>query len=96
LTNSTRVPARANSSNQQGLIGELAGQPVGRVAQHHIDADPGDHVTQPFQGGAYQRGPGVPLVFEHPLLGQLKSQLLRVGAQRRGLRRDRLVFLLPG
>jgi hypothetical protein len=38
--------------DQQGLVGELAGQPVRRVAQHHVDPDPGDHVTQPFQGGA--------------------------------------------
>jgi hypothetical protein len=38
----------------------------------------------------------VPLVFEHPIVGDVKTLLLGVRAQRRRLRADRLVFLLPG
>src|SRR5712691_11994562 len=38
----------------------------------------------------------MPLVLEHPLLGDLKPALGSVLAQRRGLRADRLVLLLPG
>ena len=74
--------------DQQGLVGELAGEAVRRVAQHHIDADPGNHIPELFQGRAYQGGSRVPFVFEHPLLRQLHPQLPGVGAQRRGLRRD--------
>src|SRR4051812_44964090 len=66
--------------DQQGLVGELAGQPVRRVAQHHVDPDPGDQVAQPLQRGPHQGGAGVALVFEHPLLGDVKPQLLGVRA----------------
>jgi hypothetical protein len=31
--------------DQQGLVGEPAGQPVGGVAQHHVHADAGDGVA---------------------------------------------------
>ena len=55
--------------DQQGLVGELAGQPVRRVAQHHVDPDPDDQVAQPLQGRADQRGAGVALVLEHPIVG---------------------------
>jgi len=82
--------------DQQRLVSELAGQPVGRVAQHHIDPDPGHQITQPLQRGAHQGGAAVALVFEHPLVGDLKPQPLGAGAQHRRLRGDRLVLLLPG
>src|SRR6266700_2890520 len=89
-------PGAGELLDQQRLVGELAGQPVRGVDEHHIDADPGDHVPQPLQGGPDQRGPRMPLVLEHPLLRQLNPQLPGVGAQRRRLRPDRLVLLLPG
>ena len=59
LMNSTFVPARA-TPDQQRLVGELAGQPVRGVVQHHIHPDPGDQVTQPLQRGPHQRRPRVP------------------------------------
>src|SRR5215213_5368673 len=57
---------------------------------------PGDQVAQPLQRRPHQGGAGVALVFEHPVVGDVKPQLLGVRAQRRGLRRDRLVLLLSG
>jgi hypothetical protein len=66
--------------DQQGLVGELAGQPVRRVAQHHVDADPGDQVAQPLQRGPHQGGAGMALVLEHPVVGHVKPQLLGVRA----------------
>jgi hypothetical protein len=81
---------------QQRLVGELARQPVRRVAQHHLDPDPGHQVTQPFQRRPHQSRAGVALVFEHPVVGNLNAQLLGVRAQRRRLRPNRLVLLLPG
>ena len=65
---------------EEGLVGELAGQPVGAVAQHHVHADPGDGVAQPFQGRALQGGARVAVVGEHPVLSHVQSQLLGVGA----------------
>jgi hypothetical protein len=50
------------------------------IAQHHVDADPGDEVAQPLQRRPHQGGAGVALVFEHPLLGHVKPQLLGVRA----------------
>jgi hypothetical protein len=55
--------------DQQHLVGELAGQPVRGVAQHHIDADLGDQVPQPLQRGAHQGGPGMALVLKDPFGG---------------------------
>jgi hypothetical protein len=81
--------------DQQCLVGELAGQPVRGVTQHHIHSDPGDDIAQPLQRRANEGGPGVSFVFEDPLGGDVKLPLLGVRAQRRGLRCDRLVFLLP-
>ena len=60
--------------DQQRLVGELAGQPVRGIAQHHVHADPGDQVPQPLQARADQRRARVALVLEHPLLGTLKPQ----------------------
>jgi hypothetical protein len=34
--------------DQQRLVGELTGQPVRGVAQHHVHSDPGDQVPQPL------------------------------------------------
>ena len=89
-------PGAGELLDQQRLVGELAGEPVRGVAQHHIHAPLGGQVAQRFQGGADQRRPGVALVLEHPLLRQVSPQLPGVGAQRRRLRADRLVLLLPG
>lgn len=66
------------------------------VAQDQIQAALGSQVPQCLQGRADQRRPGVALVLEHPRFGQVSPELPGVLAQRRGLRRDRLVLLLPG
>ncbi len=82
--------------DQQRLVGELAGQPVRGVAQHHVDPDPGDQVPQPFQGRADQCGAGVALVVEHPLLGNLKPRCSACSRSAAVCDADRLVLLLPG
>ena len=83
--------------DQQRLVGVLAGQPVRGVDQHA--RRPGSAPTRSrsrSSAGRDQAGAGVPVVAEHPLLGHIKPQLLGVRAQRRGLRADRLLLLLPG
>ena len=67
-------PGAGELLDQQRLAGELAGQPVRGIAQHHIDAALGGQVTQRLQGRADQRRPGMTLVLEHPLLGQVSPQ----------------------
>ena len=88
-------PGPGELLDQQRLVGELAGQPVRRVAQHHIDAALGGQVPQRLERRADQRGAGMPLIFEHPALRHLEPVARGVRAQRRGLRPDRLVFGLP-
>ena len=58
--------------DQQRLVGELAGQPVRRVDQHHVEAALGGQVPQRLQARAGQRRPGVPLVGEHPVFRDVK------------------------
>ena len=89
-------PGAGEFLDQQRLVGELAGQPVRGVDEHHIDAALGGQVTQRLQGRADQGRPGMTLVLEHPFFGQVSPELPGVLAQRRGLRPDRLVLLLPG
>ena len=89
-------PGPGELLDQQRLAGDRAGQAVRGVDEHHIDAALGREVAQRVQGRADQRRPGVALVLEHPLLGQVSPELPGVLAQRRRLRPDRLVFLLPG
>ena len=89
-------PGPGEFLQQQRLVGELAGQPVRRIHQHHVHAPLGHQVTQRLQGRAHQRGARMTLVFEDPLRRDVKPGLRGVLAQRRGLRPDRLVFLLPG
>ena len=89
-------PGPGELLQQQRLVGELAGQPVRGVAQHHVHAALGGQVPQRLQGRADQRRAGMALVFEDPLLRDVKPGLRGVLAQRRGLRPDRLVLLLPG
>jgi hypothetical protein len=60
--------------DQQCLVGELAGQPVRGVTQHHIHSDPGDDIAQPLQRRANEGGPGVSFVFEDPLGGDVSSR----------------------
>ena len=50
-------PGPGELLDQQRLVGELAGQPVRGVAQHHLHPDPGDQVPQPLQRRA---GPASP------------------------------------
>ena len=96
FTNSTRAPAAGELLDQQRLVGELAGQPVRRVDQHHVQAALGGQVPQRFQGRAGQRRAGVPLVGEHPLTGTSSRPGRGVLAQGRELGADRLVLRLPG
>ena len=91
LTNTTRGAGLGELLDQQRLVGVLAGQPVRGVDQQHVHRDLADQVAQPLQRRADQARPGVPVVFEHPLLRHVQTQLLGVRAQRRGLRADRLV-----
>jgi hypothetical protein len=89
-------PGAGEFLDQQRLAGELAGEAVRGVAQHHVQAALRGEVPQGFQAGPDQRRPGVTLVLEHPLRRDVKPVLLGVGAQRLGLGADCLVFLLPG
>ena len=82
--------------DQQRLVGVLAGQPVRGVDEHHLHRHLGHQVPQLLQRRPHQGGAGMAVIAEHPLLGDIKPQLLGVGAQRRGLRADRLLLLLPG
>ena len=82
--------------DQQRLVGILAGQPVRGIHQQHVHWNLADQVTQPLQGWADQAGPGMAIVFKHPLLGHVQTQPLSVCAQRRGLGPDRLLLLLAG
>jgi len=82
--------------DQQRLVGVLAGQPVRGVDEHHLHRHLRHQIPQLLQGRAHQGGPGVPVIAEHPRRWDLKPQLLGVRAQRRGLRTDRLLLLLPG
>src|SRR5262245_18343974 len=82
--------------DQQRLVGELAGQPVRRITQDRINAALSGQVPQGLQRRAHQCGTGVPLILEHPALGDLKPQPPGVLAHRLCLRSDRLVLLLPG
>ena len=56
---------------------------------------PGDQVANRLQGRAGQRRARVPLILEQPLPGQVNPQPPGVIAQRRALRADRSIFLLP-
>jgi hypothetical protein len=82
--------------DQQRLVGVLAGEAVRGVDEHHVHRHLGHQVPQLLQRRPYQDGAGMAVVAEHPLLGNIKPQLLGVGAQRRGSRADRLLLLLPG
>ena len=59
-------PGAGELLDQQRLVGELAGQPVRGVAQHHVHAALGGQVPQRLQGRADQRRAGMALVLEHP------------------------------
>src|SRR5215207_9371187 len=89
-------PSPGELLDQQRLVGKLAGQPVRGIDQHHVQAALGGQVPQRLQARTDQRGAGVSLVLEHPLRRNLKPVLRGMLAQRRGLRADRLVLLLPG
>jgi len=82
--------------DQRRLVGVAAGQPIGRVAQHDLDGHLGDQVAQALQRRADQGRARVALVLEHPLGRNIKSLLLGVGQQRRGLASDRLLLGLAG
>jgi hypothetical protein len=64
--------------DQQRLVGVLAGEPVRRVNEHQVHRHLGDQVAQPLQGRAHQGGAGVAVIAEHPLLRDIKPQMLGV------------------
>ena len=85
-------PAAGEFLDQQRLVGELAGQPVRRVNQDHVQAALGGQVPQRLQRGPDQRRPEVTLVGEDPLLRDVKPALAGVLAQGGQLGADRLVL----
>ncbi|HEX6448997.1 MAG TPA: hypothetical protein VF060_06015 [Trebonia sp.] len=87
-------PAAGQFLDQQRLVGELAGQPVRRVDQHHVQTALGGQVPQRLQARPGQRRPGVTLVGEHPVFRDVKPALVGVLAQRGELGADRLVLRL--
>ena len=75
-------PGPGEFLQQQRLVGELAGQPVRGIHQHHVHAALGDQVAQRLQGRADQRRARMALVFEDPLFRDVKPGLRGVLAQR--------------
>ena len=71
-------PAAGELLDQKRLVGELAGQPVRGVDQHHVQAALGGQVPQRLQARAHQRRAGVPLVGEDPVFRDVKP-----GSERR-------------
>src|SRR5712691_779273 len=79
---------------QQHLVGVAAREPVGRVAEHELEAALRGAVAQPLQRRPRQRRSGDAVVAEDELLRDEQAALGRQLTQRRELTRDRRLLAL--
>ena len=79
---------------QQHLVGVAAREPIGRVAEQHLERSLRRAVAQPLQRWALQARPREPLVLEHEILADEQSALSGELTQPDGLACDRLVLAL--
>ncbi len=64
-------PGAAKLFEQHHLVRVLTCQTIRAVAKHHGQIDLRGQVPQTLQCGALQRRPGIAVVLEHPVLGNL-------------------------
>jgi hypothetical protein len=79
---------------QQHLVGVAAREPIGRVAQQHLEAALGDTVAQPLERRPGERRAGEAVLEEHQLVGDDQAALGGQLTQPGDLAVDRLLLAL--